>query len=68
MAIVSVRKFFLLRRIRGPLSLPSVYRVSYPKTENGRGVKLTAYIRVVRRIKIQGAVPPLPHTSSWRGA
>jgi hypothetical protein len=31
-------------------------------------VKLTTYLRLLLRLKIRGAIPLLPHTSSWRGS
>jgi len=35
---------------------------------NGRGVKLTTNLRLVSMTRICGAMPTLPHTSSWRGS
>jgi len=32
-----------------------------------RGVKLTTNLHLVPRLKMCGAIPPFPHTSSWRG-
>jgi hypothetical protein len=32
-----------------------------------RGVKLTTHLHLVQRLRMRGAIPPLPHTS-WRGA
>jgi hypothetical protein len=31
-------------------------------------VKLTAHLHLTLRIRKSGAIPQLPHTSSWRGA
>jgi len=31
-------------------------------------VKLTTHFHLVPRLRIHGAIPPLPNTSSWRGA
>jgi hypothetical protein len=39
---------------------------SYPK--GTRGVKLTTHLHLVPRSRMHGAIPPLPNTSSWRGA
>jgi hypothetical protein len=32
------------------------------------GVKLTTHLHLVPRPRMYGAIPPLPNTSSWRGA
>jgi hypothetical protein len=34
----------------------------------GRDVKVTIYLNTMPKLKRSVAVPPLPHTSSWRGA
>jgi len=41
---------------------------SLPRRQSVRGVKLTANIRVVSTLQVRGILPPLPHTSLWRGA
>jgi hypothetical protein len=35
---------------------------------NGRDVNLTIYLNLVPRIRIYGAIPPIPQTFSWGGA
>jgi hypothetical protein len=35
---------------------------------SGRSVKLTTHLHLVPRSRMRGAIPPLPYTSSWRGA
>jgi hypothetical protein len=35
--------------------------------KSGRGVKLTTHLHLVPRSRMRGAIPPLPHTPSWRG-
>jgi hypothetical protein len=34
---------------------------------SGRSVKLTTYLHLVPRLRMRGAILPLPHTSSWIG-
>jgi hypothetical protein len=36
--------------------------------QSGRAVKLTAQLHLVPRSRMREAIPPLPNTSSWRGA
>jgi hypothetical protein len=36
--------------------------------ECDQGLKLTTHILPVPRLRMRGAIPPLPHTSSRRGA
>jgi hypothetical protein len=36
--------------------------------QSGRDVKLTTHLHLVPRSRMRGAIPPLPNTSSWRGA
>jgi len=48
----------------GPISLLSN---SY-RGWSGRGVNLTTHLHLVPRSRMHGAIPPLPNTSSWRGA
>ena len=38
-----------------------------PKRQSGRGVKLTAHIHVVPRLRMSGGITPLSHKPSWRG-
>jgi len=42
---------------------PVVYR-----GQCGRGVKLTADLHLMPRLRMCGPIPPLPHTSSWSGS
>jgi len=51
-------------RLWGPPSLLGLF----PWGGNGRGVKLTTHLHVMPRLGMRGAMPPLPNTSSWRGA
>jgi len=32
-----------------------------------QGVELTVYLYLMPRLRMHGVIPPLPHTSSWRG-
>jgi hypothetical protein len=49
-------------------SYPMCARGSFPRKSSGRVVKLTTHLHLMPRLRMRGAVPPLPHTSSWRGA
>jgi len=31
------------------------------------GLRMTTYLHLVPRLRMWGAIPPLPHTSSWCG-
>jgi hypothetical protein len=41
---------------------------SFPGGNAARGMKLTTHLHLVQRSRMRGAIPPLPNTSSWRGA
>jgi hypothetical protein len=41
---------------------------SYSGDKAARGLKLAIQLDVVSKLRVHGAVPPLPHTSSWRDA
>jgi hypothetical protein len=65
--------FFLLttasRMALGPTQppiqwVPGALSLGY----RGRDVKLTTHLHLVQRPKMRGVMPPLPNTSSWRGA
>jgi hypothetical protein len=48
-------------RLWGPLSLLSnVYRVLLPLGQSGRGVKFTTHLHLVLKLRMRGAIPPLP--------
>jgi hypothetical protein len=54
---------------------PRGHSVSYPTGIGSscpggidQGVKLIAHFQLLQRQKIFGAIPPLPHTHSWRSA
>jgi hypothetical protein len=51
----------------GPIQ-PRIKRVSGDPSEvdSGQGVRLTAQLHVVPRLRLGGAIPPFHHTSSWR--
>jgi len=51
-----------------PSLLPNGYRRLFPRRQSGRSVWLTTYIHLLPRLRIYGAIPPLPITSSWHGA
>jgi hypothetical protein len=52
----------------GPPSLPSDgYRGVLPRRQSGCGVKITTHLHLVHRLRMRGAIPPIPHTFSWRG-
>jgi hypothetical protein len=36
--------------------------------QSGQGMKLTTHLHLVLRLRMLGAIPPLPHMSAWRGA
>jgi hypothetical protein len=40
----------------------------FPRGWSSRGIKLTTILHLVLRLKIRGAMTPLPPISSWRGA
>jgi hypothetical protein len=48
-----------IQRVAGGLST---------KKKNSRGVRLTTHLHLAPRLITRGDIPPLPHTSSWRGA
>jgi len=53
----------------GPFSvLFNGHSTLFPRGLNVRSVKLTTHLNLVPRLKMGGAVPPFPHTSSWCGA
>jgi hypothetical protein len=55
-------------RLWGPPSLLSNgYLGIFLRDLGGRGVKLTTHLHLVPKLRIRGAIPPLHHTSSWRG-
>jgi len=45
----------------------SEYRGFFPRG-SGQAVKLSIHLHLVPKLRIRGAIPPLPHTSSLRGA
>jgi len=45
--------------------LPPADRLWGPASQ---GVKLTTHLHLVQRLRMRGAVPPLPYKSLWRGA
>jgi len=49
-------------RLWGPHSLLS----NWYRMQSGRGVKLTTHLHLAPRLRMRGAIPPLPNTSSWR--
>jgi hypothetical protein len=51
-----------------PSLLSSGYHGLFPWVKSGRGVKLTTHLHLVPRSRMRGTIPPLPSTSSWRGA
>jgi hypothetical protein len=46
-----------------PASYPMGTRGSFP-----RGVKLTTHLHPVPRSRMHGAIPPLPHMSTWHSS
>jgi len=50
-----------------PAYYPMIIGTPFPGVKRS-GVKLTAHLYVVQRLITCGAIPPLPNTSSWRGA
>jgi hypothetical protein len=69
----SRRKFFLFSTVSGPALGPTQTHIEWAPGNISQGVKRLA-IEVDHRPKSNaedkndGAIPPLPHTSSWRGA
>jgi hypothetical protein len=51
-----------------PSLLSDGYRMLLPRGESGRGVKLTTRLYIVPTLRMRGAIPPFPNTSSWHGA
>jgi hypothetical protein len=47
-------------------SLPSLLSNGH-RGQSGRGVQLTINLRLGLRLRMRGAIPPLSHTSLWRG-
>lgn len=39
----------------------------HPSGESGRNVKVPTYLHLVPSLRMRWAIPPLPHTSAWRG-
>jgi hypothetical protein len=35
---------------------------------SGRGMKLATHVHLIQRLRMRGAIPPLPYTSSWHCA
>jgi len=48
--------------------LSNGHRRLFSSGKSGRGVKLTTHIYIQPRLRMRGAIPPLPHTSSWCSA
>jgi hypothetical protein len=61
--------FFLLPHPhRSPPShQPNGQRGHPCRGQSGRGMKTTTHLHPTPRPRTRGAIPPLPHTSSWRG-
>jgi hypothetical protein len=68
---------FDLRQRQGSISFPSPLRsvrlygppsLLSMGTEDGQDLKLTTHLHQVLRLRMGGAIPPLPHTSSLRSA
>jgi hypothetical protein len=57
------RDFSLRHRVQTD---SGAHPASYPI--RNKGVKLTTHLPLVPRLRIRGAVSPLPHTFSWRDA
>jgi hypothetical protein len=63
------KEFSLLRSVRSGSGIhPIQYRAIFPPWLSGRGMKLTAHLHLVPRLRMSKTIPSLPHTSSWRGA
>jgi hypothetical protein len=43
-------------------------RGSFHRDKAGWGAKMATQVLIVPRLNMHGAIRPLPHTSSWRGA
>jgi hypothetical protein len=41
--------------------------VPFPRKQRGRDVKLTTHLHLVPRLRMRGAIPPLPQHISSRG-
>ena len=51
-----------LEWIRGPPSfLLKAYQTLFPGVEIGRGARVTAHLHLVPKLRITGAIPPLPY-------
>jgi hypothetical protein len=50
-----------------PNLLSNGYRV-FPWWYSSRGIKLTTHLHLLLRLRMHGAIPPLPCTYLWRGA
>jgi hypothetical protein len=56
-------------KVKGPTQPPIQWdRGSFLGGRSAWGVQLTTRLDVVPRLRMRGAVAPLPHTSAWRGA
>jgi len=54
-----------LERIRGPPSpLLKAYEALFPGVESGRGARVTAHLHLVPKLRITGAILPLPYIPS----
>jgi len=61
-------EIFLFATVSRP-ALGPIQRVPglLPRRWSGRGVKLTTHLHLIRKLRILGAISPLPHTPSCHG-
>jgi len=58
---------FQIGSVAHPASYQTCTSSSQSETRDGRGMNLTTDLHLVLKLKMRAAIPPLPHTSAWRG-
>jgi hypothetical protein len=64
----TINKFGNILVVTIQLSIQGVPEALTPGVKRRGGVKLTIHLHLVPRLRMHKSTPPLPHTSSRRGA